>query len=109
VTWWIASLIANVNIAVVEYLNRAGKYDSFGEAILRTGVFVMLAQWGLWRCWDGAPSFMTAWAFFTAGNLILRLVSNHFLVGEPLNLLAGAGVALVVAGAQLVKMGAMAK
>jgi hypothetical protein len=104
-TWWAASLLANANIAIVEYLNRTGNYSSFGEAVCRTGIFIVLAQYGLWRCWDGAPSFMLAWAFFTAGNLGLRLLSNQFLVGEGLSWTAGMGVVLVASGVHLVKLG----
>lgn len=101
-----ASILANVNIAVVEYLNRVGQYESFFEAICRTAPFVIIAQWGLWKCWDGAPSFMLAWAFFTGGNLALRLVSNQWLVGEGLNWKSALGVAVVAGGVALVKVGA---
>jgi len=100
-----ASLFANVNISIVEYLNRQGHYESYGDALCRTGIFIVMAQYGLWKAWDGAPSFMLAWAFFTAGNLGLRLLSNQFLVGEGLTWTTGAGVVLVAAGVQLVRVG----
>jgi multidrug transporter EmrE-like cation transporter len=103
--WWLAAIFANVNIAVVEYLNRTGEFSSFGDALLRTAPCIIMAQYGLYRCWAGAPSFMTAWAFFTAGNLILRLASNHFLVSEPLNVYGWLGVCMVVGGATIVKYG----
>jgi hypothetical protein len=104
-TWWMASLFANVNIAAVEYLNRTGHYSSFADALLRTAPLIVLAQYGLWKCWDGAPSMMLAWAFFTAGNLGLRLLSNQFLVGEGLTWTTGAGVVLVASGVQMVRIG----
>lgn len=103
--WWMAAILANVNITIVEYLNRNGGYSSFPEAIWHTGVFILVAQYGLYRCWVGAPSFMLAWAFFTAGNLILRLISNQYFVGEPLNVYGWLGVCMVVGGVQLVKWG----
>ena len=106
ITWWMASLLANVNIAVVEYMNRSGGYDGFWNTLVRTSPFILLAQYGLYKCWVGAPSFMLAWAFFTMGNLVLRLLSNHYMVGEGLSVSAAAGVCLVVGGVALVKMGA---
>lgn len=101
--WLLASIMANASIAVVEYQNRAGGFESICQALPTTLPFIVIAQVGLFYAWNGAPSFMTAWAFFTAGNLGLRLISNHFLVGETLNLAGWLGVAMVVAGAQIVK------
>jgi hypothetical protein len=98
-------MIANVAITATEYLNRTAGYETFGQAILRTGPLVMAAQWGLWRSWSDAPSFLTAWAAFTLGGAVLRLLSVHFLVGERLTWTAFAGVSLVMLGGQLVRQG----
>lgn len=103
--WWIAALVANANIAVVEYLNRTAGYPTFWDAVLRTGPFILVAQAGLYYCWRGAPSFMMAWAFFTVGNMVMRLLSNHYLVGERLTIVGYAGVALMLLAGQLIKMG----
>lgn len=103
--WWVASIIANLTIAVIEYLNRAGGYSSFGVALLHTGPFIIVAQFGLFYAWRDAPSFMFAWAFFTTGNCLLRLLSAHFAVGEPLSWLTVCGVSLMFGGACLVKVG----
>ena len=48
--WWLAAIFANVNIAVVEYLNRTGEFSSFGDALLRTAPCIIMAQYGLYRC-----------------------------------------------------------
>lgn len=103
--WWIASIIANVTIAVIEYLNRAGGFASFGDALLRTGPIIIVAQFGLFYAWRDAPSFMFAWAFFTSGNLLLRLISAQFAVGEPLTWTTTLGVSFMFGGAYLVKIG----
>jgi multidrug transporter EmrE-like cation transporter len=48
---------------------------------------------------------MWAWAVFTSGNIILRVLSSHFLVGETLTWKVGLGVILVLAGGQFVREG----
>lgn len=103
--WWVASLVANGSIAWIEYMNRAGGYANFRETLWHTGPIILLAQWGLYRAWSGAPSFMFAWAFFSAINLVLRLASNHFLVAEPLSIRGWAGVTFMFVGAYMVKTG----
>ena len=103
--WWVASIIANFTIAGVEYLNRAGGFANFGDALLRTWPLIIVAQFGLFYAWRDAPSFMFAWAFFTSGNLLLRLISTQFAVGEPLTLTTTLGVSLMFGGAYLVKVG----
>lgn len=104
-TWWMASILANVGIAVVEYLNRTQSYEGFHNAVMVTGPFILVAQYGLWRAWDGAPSFMLAWAFFTACNGLLRLISAQWFVGEGLNLTTMVGVSVIYAGVYLIKVG----
>lgn len=105
VTWWLASLMANVAIATIEYLNRTAGYADYYVAIKHTWWLILIAQAGLFYCWKGAPSFMYAWGFFFAGNCAIRLVSNYFFVGEHINVIGYAGVALIMAGACLVKAG----
>lgn len=106
IPWWVASIVANVAITGCEYLNRAGGYETFGQAILRTGPLILVAQWALWRSWSGAPSFLLAWATFSLGGLFLRVLSARFLLGEPLGWRTLAGVVLVAFGAHLVRSGA---
>jgi hypothetical protein len=103
--WWAASILANVAIAGVEYLNRAGNFDTFGRALLTTGPLILAAQYGLFYSWRDAPSFMLAWAFFTAGNGLIRLVSAQYMVGEGLNTLTLVGTSIIFAGAYVVKAG----
>ncbi len=103
--WWVASIIANFAIASVEYLNRAGGFPDFGRALLVTSPLILAAQYGLFYSWRDAPSFMLAWAFFTAGNGLLRLVSSQYLVGEGLSTLTLVGTSIIFAGAYVVKAG----
>lgn len=103
-TWWLASLVANLSIGVIEWANRTQGFPSFLHAITMTGPLIVVAQWGLWKAWDTAPSFLLAWAFFTACNGIIRLLSSWLLVGEPPTLGVLAGVAVVYAGVYIVKV-----
>lgn len=103
VPWWIGSLVANVGIARIEYLNRIAKFDSFEDALTHTWWLILISQYGLFNAWNGAPSFMAAWAVFTAGNFFLRLISARFLVGEPMTIWTYVGALCVFAGGAVVK------
>lgn len=103
--WWAFSLVANVAITAIEYLNRAGGYPSFGRALMHTAPLIVLAQWGLFRAWRDAPSLLVAWAFFAVGNCVMRIGSSYFAVHEPPSWVMLAGVALMLAGAYVVKVG----
>ncbi len=106
-TWWMASILANVAIGVVEYLNRTAGYANFGTAILHTLPFVAAAQLGLFYAWRDAPSFMIAWAVFTVGNSLLRMVNAQFFVGEPMSWATVAGISVMFGGVYLIKVGSM--
>ena len=105
VPWWAASIMANVSIMFVEYLNRAGGFASFFDAIKVTAPLIFVAQIGLFYAWRDAPSLMFAWAFFTVGNTLLRLVNTTYLAGEPLGWTTLAGVSVMFGGACLIKAG----
>lgn len=105
IPWYMWSILANFAIAATEYLNRTGGYGHAGEAFLRTAPLIFVAQVGLFYAWRDAPAFMTAWAFFTVGNIGLRVLSAHFMVGERLTLDVAFGIALVIMGGHLVREG----
>lgn len=105
IPWFAWSIIANFAIAGTEYLNRTGGYNHAGEAFARTAPLIFIAQVGLFYAWRDAPAFMTAWAFFTVGNIMLRVLSSHFMVGERLTLDVAFGIAMVVMGGHLVRQG----
>ncbi len=105
IPWFVWSILSNLAIAVIEYLNRTGGFAHPGEAFLRTGWLIVVAQVGLFYAWRDAPSFMVAWAMFTAGNIGLRVLSAHFLVGERLTMHVAFGIGLVLLGGHLVRQG----
>lgn len=101
--WWAGSLLANVCIARIEAINRAGGHSDFGAVIFATWWLILVSQYGLFNAFNGAPSFMAAWAFFTVGNMGLRLLNAYFVVGEPLNLGTWLGVSMMFGGMLVVK------
>ena len=101
--WWAWSVVANITIAAIEYLNRVGQFANPGQAFLRTGVFILIAQVGLFYAWRDSPKFMLAWATFFLGNCIVRVLSAQFFVGETLSLNVVFGVALITAGFFVIK------
>jgi len=96
--WVLASLLANVSIMWIEYLNRTGDYPTFLAAIRHTGPLILVGQLGLFYTFRGAPTFLTAWAIFTTGNAVLRLLSSYVLVAEPPGLWTLLGYGLMFLG-----------
>lgn len=103
--WYVASIVANFAIAMIEYLNRTGDYSNFPSAISHTFPYIVIAQLGLFYAWRDAPSFMYAWAFFVVGNAIIRVVSAQFFVHERLSWTTLFGVSLMLIAAYFVKVG----
>lgn len=103
--WWAASIVANVAIAFIEYINRVGGHDGFFDTLKLTALPIFIAQWGLWGAWSGAPSLMTAWVFFLSGNIILRVITSQCILGELISPTVAAGIVLALSGAYLVKVG----
>ena len=102
--WFAASLLANVSINIIEYLNRVCPPDrGFLGQLMYTGPLIFVAQLGLFYAWKGAPSMILAWACFSSMNALMRLVSNHFFVNEPLNVQGWVGCACMFLGMYIVK------
>ncbi len=101
--WWAASILANVCITAIEYLNRAGGYATFREALWHTLLLIIVAQWALFYTFRDAPTLMLAWWVFAIGSSAMRICNSHFLMNEPVDWRIGAGVVLMLAGGYLVK------
>ena len=105
--WWLASLLSNVCIMVVEYANHLGGAGSWARTLPRTFVPIVIAQWCLYRAYSGAPNWLAAWAVFTLGNSVARVVGVAALaptqVGNWYAVLGGVGV--MMAGSLLLKSG----
>ena len=103
IPWWFGSLVANLCICRIEALNRVGGFEDFGDAIQSTWWLILLSQWGLFNAWNGAPSFMLAWATFSSMNMVFRLISVNLFVGETMNLATWLGVTLTFGGVMVIK------
>jgi len=105
--WWIGGLVANVAIAWTEYLNSTSQFGYAETLYRRTGLLILLAQWGLYYAFKGAPSWMIAWAAFTIGNSIARVCAVQILsngqIGSWPQVLAG--IAVMMSGAFVLKLG----
>ena len=100
--WWAWSLVANMGIAVVEYLNRTGGFENFTQALPYTIWPIAAAQMGLLYAFKGAPSFMAAWAMFTVCNSAFRVINARYFVQESLTVWAYVGVLIVLLGGYVV-------
>lgn len=105
-TWWLASLIANVSIIFTEYTNRAHP-GGWTEALPYTFLPIVLAQWCLWLSFSGAPHWLTAWAVFTVGNSVMRVGGVYVMSGHEVTSWSHAllGITVMIGGAFLVKEG----
>lgn len=102
-TWWQASLLANVSVTILEAVYRRGTFPSFVLTLVWTWPLILVAQYGIWNAWRGAPSFLFAWAFFSIGNAALRLASSYWIVGEPPSAVGTVGFAMMLLGAYLLR------
>ena len=103
--WWIMSVVANVAIIATEYMNRTAPAGAgWGPTLLKTAPLILLAQFCLFRAFNGAPHWFTAWAVFTVGNSIMRVgavsLSDDSVGNWPLATLA---VGIMVSGAFVLK------
>jgi hypothetical protein len=100
--WWLPLVVSSCCIQFVEYTNR--RAESWQAALPVTIVPIIISQWGLFYGWRYAPAMLTAWAMFTLTNSILRIGSSVVL-GENFSYLTPVGVAVMFAGATLVREG----
>jgi hypothetical protein len=102
--WWVASLLGNLAILRVEFLNRSNPGDLFGTLAL-SWPWVILGQVCLFYSYSRAPSLLAAWIMFSGANALLRLLVVRLFLNEPLNIpWALLAVACVMTGAYSVKM-----
>lgn len=100
-TLWL--FLANISIAIVEYVYRAGEYSSFWRALPWLSVPIITAQWALFEGFRAAPSLFLAGAVFSACNVLFR-VGNVFILGEHMNTWNWLGVVFIAASVVLLKV-----
>lgn len=101
--WWLVLPLANVAIIYTEYRNRAG--ETWLATLPYTIVPIIFAQWALYHGWRHAPKLLMAWAVFTVGNSIMRVVVASQMNGESFDFRTPLGVLVMIAGSFLVKEG----
>ena len=100
-TLWL--FLANISIAIVEYVYRAGEYSSFWEALPWLALPIIISQWALFEGFRVAPSLFLAGAIFSGINLLFRLC-NTLILHEHLNFLNWVGVACIAASIILLRV-----
>jgi hypothetical protein len=105
--WWIGAIVANFGIAANEYLSRTSPFGYFETLLKRTGPVLLLAQWGIFRTFNGEQNWMLAWAVLTVGNSVFRVASVHWLAADQVSSwpLALAGIGVMIGGAFILKTG----
>ena len=83
-TWWVAAVLANIAIIASEYIHRSVPPGSPWVQILPYAFPVyIIGQFFLFRCFSGAPHWLTAWMVFTVGNSIMRIMAvSTYAPGE---------------------------
>lgn len=106
IPWWVASLLSNAAIILTEYLNRSST-SGWLEVLPRTAPLILIAQWGLFVCFNGAPSWFQAWMFFTIGNSAMRVLAVYFMQGHEIASVGyvGLGISIMLMGSFVLKEG----
>ena len=101
--WWAASILSNVAIMYVEHTNR-GATGGWLSVLPLTFIPIVVAQFCLFRAFNGAPHWLYAWAVFAVGNAVMRLGLVKVL-GEQVGSwpLALAAVTIIMLGSVLMK------
>jgi hypothetical protein len=102
--WLVSSILANLLIMRIEYYYRVSDFSWDVGLFVRLALMIPVMQLCLWNMFAKAPSLMLAWACFTLGNTLLRLVNAYWFVGEPPNLATLAGVACILLGVGFIKV-----
>lgn len=96
-TWWMAALLGSGCMMTTEFINRRAT-GTYVESLVWTLPAILLGNWFLFRCWNGAPSLLSAWVVFSGFNCVARLAMTAVLVGEPVGWRSVLGALLVLAG-----------
>jgi hypothetical protein len=110
IPWWAWSLLSNVCVTAVECLNHgAGRGSSWIEVLPKTGPFILLMQYCLYRAWSGGDHLLMVWVVFALGNAIMRVAAVRLLFHTEIGSwpLITLGTALIVAGSYAINLGKM--
>ena len=104
--WWLASLMSNVAIIYIEYMNRSTT-SGWLSVLSYTFLPICFAQWCLFRGFNGAPHWLIAWTVFALGNTAMRIVAVQTLAGHEVKswTYTMSGVTVILLGSWLVKLG----
>lgn len=102
--WWcVASLVSNACIISTEYLNRTST-GTWLSVLPYTAPLIIVAQYCLFRAFNGAPHWLLAWAVFTVGNSIMRVTAVALFGDHVANwALAVFSILVMTGGAWLLK------
>lgn len=100
-TLWL--FLANISIAIVEYVYRAGDYSSFWEALPWLALPIIISQWALFEGFRVAPSLIYAGIVFSVINAVFRVV-NSTILGEGVSVWQVSAVVLVILSSFLGKI-----
>lgn len=76
IPWWAAATVANVAIITSEYIHRSVPAGTSWSKIMPWALPVyIVGQFFLFKCFSGAPHWLTAWMVFTVGNSIMRVAA----------------------------------
>jgi len=95
-------VLANASVIVLEYVNRHGRFETFGSAILWTWPLILMGQWALFYTWRTAPGWLVAAAVFSFGTATMR-TGVAWALGERVTVQAVLGVLVMLAGMLIVK------
>ena len=104
--WWTFSIVANLAVCGIERANRAGAAN-WGEALIASAPFIVLAQWALYRSFSESPHWLMAAAVFSGGSAVFRVLTVLVFAPQEISSwwVVVAGVGTMVAGGLVLKLG----
>ena len=106
IPWWAYSLASNVSIIATEYFNRIAT-GGWLSVLPQTIPLIIVAQYCLYRTFNGASNWFAAWIVFSVGNSVMRIASVWWLAETEVSRwdLTTLGVAVMLLGSYIVKRG----
>lgn len=97
--WLLGILVSNISIALLEWIYRTNRFNSFFHALPYIIVPIIVGQLGLFYAFrsGGAKTLIYAGIVFTTLNILFRVVNTLAFIKEPVPVYTWLALVLMVA------------
>ena len=94
--WYYYTFLGALSLTILNSMKRV-LYVNVQNFVLLFPILCMV-QWGFWRGFEKAPSFIQCWFIGSAMTAIFGFTAGVLVFGESVTWLKGLGILLVLAG-----------